>query len=71
MGNFLSTLTGPEMPVWLALVVITFVFLYSQKDIKSIKENLSKLETRMDENFKHLNSRLDKVFDNPQKANVS
>ena len=63
MGSFLSAMAviWSEMPAWLSLFAVAFVFFYLRKDIKSIKEDLNNHVTDTDKKIDRLDTKFDKI----------
>lgn len=62
MANLFTTLfTNPEIPAWLSLFVMTFVFFYLKLDIKSIKENLTNHVTDTNKRIDNFDKRFDNI----------
>ena len=68
MANFFTTFfTNSEIPAWLSLVAVTFVFLYLRQDIKAIKEFFGKDVKSIKENLNNHVTDTNKKIDDLRK----
>ena len=62
VASFLNTLfANSEIPAWLSLLAVTFIFFYLRKDIKTIKENLTNHVTDTNKKIANFDNRFDKI----------